>query len=652
MKDERLFDMRVLVDKLNAWAKEYYTLDSPTVSDETYDAAYDRLLLLEKQTGVILPDSPTHRVGGQILDKFQEHRHLTRLYSLDKAQSFGELKSWYDKIVKDAPSAEFTVELKYDGLTLNLTYDGGKLLTGATRGKGVVGENVTAQAKTIKSAPLSIGFDKLIEIQGEAIMHLSALKKYNDLHADDTIKNARNGAAGAIRNLDPSVTASRNLDVVCYSVGYDGGSGVRSQESLVRFLRDNGFRTSDYFKKVKTFEEIKNCIEEIGASREQLDFLIDGAVVKVNDFSIRENLGFTDKFPRWAIAFKFKAEEVVTTLKSVEWQVGRTGKLTPLGHLEPIELCGATISRATLNNYDDVLRKNLSVNSLVFVRRSNDVIPEVLGLAETTEKSKPILPPEVCPVCGTPLVTKGANLFCPNTYGCEKQIEARLAHFCSKNAFDIEGVSKKTILQLMQIGVSSPIDLYSLTKEKLLALDGFKDKKAQNFINAIEKSKSVRLSSFIYGLGIENVGIVTAREFARVFNSVDDLSAAPRERLIEIDDVGEVVAQNVIDFFDGEYGKALVGGLKAIGINPRFVSEKTDGVFSGKKIVLTGSLTSYTRSAAALEIEKRGGTVATSVTNDVNLVIAGSDAGSKLTKAVEKGIEIWDESAFVDALKN
>lgn len=652
MKDERLFDMRVLVDKLNAWAKEYYTLDSPTVSDETYDAAYDRLLLLEKQTGVILPDSPTHRVGGQILDKFQEHRHLTRLYSLDKAQSFGELKSWYDKIVKDAPSAEFTVELKYDGLTLNLTYDGGKLQTGATRGKGVVGENVTAQAKTIKSAPLSIGFDKLIEIQGEAIMHLSALKKYNDLHADDTIKNARNGAAGAIRNLDPSVTASRNLDVVCYSVGYDGGSGVRSQESLVRFLRDNGFRTSDYFKKVKTFEEIKNCIEEIGASREQLDFLIDGAVVKVNDFSIRENLGFTDKFPRWAIAFKFKAEEVVTTLKSVEWQVGRTGKLTPLGHLEPIELCGATISRATLNNYDDVLRKNLSLNSLVFVRRSNDVIPEVLGLAETTEKSQPILPPDVCPVCGTPLVTKGANLFCPNTYGCEKQIEARLTHFCSKNAFDIEGVSKKTILQLMQIGVSSPIDLYSLTKERLLSLDGFKDKKAQNFINAIEKSKSVRLSSFIYGLGIENVGIVTAREFARVFNSVDDLSAAPQERLIEIDDVGEVVAQSVIDFFDGEYGKALVGGLKSIGINPRFVSEKTDGVFSGKKIVLTGSLTSYTRSAAALEIEKRGGTVATSVTNDVNLVIAGSDAGSKLTKAVEKGIEIWDESAFVDALKN
>ncbi len=652
MKDERLFDMRVLVDKLNAWAKEYYTLDSPTVSDETYDAAYDRLLLLEKQTGVILPDSPTHRVGGQILDKFQEHRHLTRLYSLDKAQSFGELKSWYDKIVKDAPSAEFTVELKYDGLTLNLTYDGGKLQTGATRGKGVVGENVTAQAKTIKSAPLSIGFDKLIEIQGEAIMHLSALKKYNDLHADDTIKNARNGAAGAIRNLDPSVTASRNLDVVCYSVGYDGGSGVRSQESLVRFLRDNGFRTSDYFKKVKTFEEIKNCIEEIGASREKLDFLIDGAVVKVNDFSIRENLGFTDKFPRWAIAFKFKAEEVVTTLKSVEWQVGRTGKLTPLGHLEPIELCGATISRATLNNYDDVLRKNLSVNSLVFVRRSNDVIPEVLGLAETTEKSQPILPPDVCPVCGTLLVTKGANLFCPNTYGCEKQIEARLTHFCSKNAFDIEGVSKKTILQLMQIGVSSPIDLYSLTKERLLSLDGFKDKKAQNFINAIEKSKSVRLSSFIYGLGIENVGIVTAREFARVFNSVDDLSAAPQERLIEIDDVGEVVAQSVIDFFDGEYGKALVGGLKSIGINPRFVSEKTDGVFSGKKIVLTGSLTSYTRSAAALEIEKRGGTVATSVTNDVNLVIAGSDAGSKLTKAVEKGIEIWDESAFVDALKN
>lgn len=656
MKDVQLDAMRALVDQLNVWAKEYYTLDAPSVSDEKYDAAYDRLLLLEKQTGIVLPDSPTHRVGGQTLDKFEEHKHLTRLYSLDKAQSFGELKSWYEKIVKDAPDAEFTVELKYDGLTLNLTYDKGKLVTGATRGKGVVGENVTGQAKTIKSAPLSIGFDKLIEIQGEAIMHLSALEKYNKNHPDDTIKNARNGAAGAIRNLNPAVTASRNLDVVCYSVGYDGGSGVRSQEELVRFLRDNGFRTSDYFKKVRTFEEIKQCIEEIGAARDSLDFLIDGAVVKVNDFSIRENLGFTDKFPRWAIAFKFKAEEVTTVLKSVEWQVGRTGKLTPLGHLEPIELCGATISRATLNNYDDILRKNLSVNSLVFVRRSNDVIPEVLGLAEKTAKSRPILPPEVCPVCDSPLVNKGANLYCPNTYGCEKQIEARITHFCSKNAFDIEGISNKTVLQLMQIGVTTPLDLYSLTKEQLITLDAFSDKKqkykkAQNLINAIEKSKSVLLPNFIYGLGIDNVGVVTAKELARIFKNVDGLSAATQEQLVAIDDVGEIVAQSIIDFFNGDYGRNLVVGLKSKGIDPQFASARSEGVFSGKKVVLTGTLSSFTRSAAALEIEKRGGTVASSVTNDTNLVVAGTDAGSKLLKAKEKGIEIWDEDTFVAALK-
>lgn len=651
MEKTKFETMQELVDQLNLWAKEYYTLDAPSVEDETYDAVYDRLVLMEKQTGIVLPDSPTHRVGGEVLDKFVPHFHLTRLYSLDKAQSFGELQSWYDKIVKDYPNADFTVELKYDGLTLNLTYERGKLKTVATRGDGVKGETVTKQAKTIKSAPLSVNFDQTIEIQGEAIMRLSVLEEYNKNHPEETLKNARNGAAGAIRNLNTVVTAQRNLDVVCYSLGFDGGTMIKTQTQLVDFLKNNGFLTNAYFKNVKSFEEIKQCIEEIGNSRESLDFLIDGAVIKVNDFALREELGYTDKFPRWAIAFKFKAEEVTTTLKSVEWQVGRTGKLTPLGHLEPVELCGATISKATLNNYDDIIRKNLSVGSLVFVRRSNDVIPEVLGLAEKTLQSQPILPPTECPVCGTELTKKGANVFCPNTYGCSKQIEARLTHFCSKNAFDIEGVSQKTIVQLMKQGVRTPLELFSLTKEDLSKLEGFKDKKIQNFIDAIQKSKSIALPNFIYGLGIENIGVVTARELAKVFGSVENLQKAKFEELVAIEEVGEVVAQSVLEFFAGEYGKTLVEGLKKIGINPTFKQASNDGVFSGKKIVLTGTLQTFSRGDATKEIEKRGGTVSSSVTKDTNLVVAGADAGSKLQKAIKLSIEVWDEETFLQSLK-
>ncbi|MBR5251174.1 MAG: NAD-dependent DNA ligase LigA, partial [Clostridia bacterium] len=570
MENNQTTIMQELVDQLNLWAKEYYTLDAPSVSDETYDALYDRLLLLEKQTGIVLPDSPTHRVGGEVLTKFLPHTHLSRLYSLDKAQTYEQLKSWYDKIIKEDKDADFTVEYKYDGLTLNLTYQEGKLTTVSTRGNGIEGETVTAQAKTIKSAPLTLNFDKTVEIQGEAIMRLSALERYNKKHPQDQLKNARNGAAGAIRNLDTSVTKSRNLDVVCYSLGYDGGTGIETQTELVDFLKSNGFLTNAYFKKVKTFDEIKNSIEEINSTRDNLDFLIDGVVIKVNSFALRDKLGFTDKFPRWAIAFKFKAEEVVTRLNSVEWQVGRTGKLTPLGLLQPVELCGATISKATLNNYDDIQRKNLQIGSLVFLRRSNDVIPEILGTAEVTPDSQPILQPDICPVCQTKLVQKGANLFCPNTYGCTKQIEARLTHFCSKNAFDIEGISQKTIVQLLKQGIVTPDQLYSLTADDLYKLDSFKEKKVKNFLNALTNSKQVELANYIYALGIDNVGIVTARELAKIFGTVQNLANAKFEQLVEIDEIGEVVAQSILDFFASPYGKNLIDGLNKVGISPTY----------------------------------------------------------------------------------
>ena len=643
LKENNAADMRQMVDQLNRWAHEYYVLDAPSVPDTVYDALYDRLVLLEKQTGVTLPDSPTHRVGGQPLKSFSQHRHLKRLYSLDKVQSFGQLREWLQKVNAAVGEVLFTVELKYDGLTINVTYDDGNFVGAATRGNGVVGEDVTQQVKTIRTVPLSIPFEGKCELQGEGIMKLSELDRYNHKHPSDRLKNARNAAAGAIRNLDPKVTAERNLDVVFYSSGYEEGLGVASQRELVEFLRHNGMVTNHVFRTAKTFEEIKAVIEEIGAMRSSLDFLIDGVVIKVDDFAIREQLGFTDKFPKWAVAYKFDAEQVTTRLVDVEWQVGRTGKLTPIGNLEAVELCGATIRRATLNNYGDILRKRLKRDALVFVRRSNDVIPEILGAAEEGGEEIPM--PERCPACGGELQQAGANLYCVNAENCPPQIAARISHYCSRPACDIEGISDKTVYQLMKLGVTSVADLYDLTKEQLLRLEGFKEKKAQNILDALEKSKSVGLAQFIYALGLDNVGVVTARDLAAKFGSVEALRQATQQQLTEIEGVGEVVAEGIVQYFSEKQNLDIIAKLRDAGIDPQLQKAAT-GVFSGKKVVLTGKLLNYTREEASKIIQNLGGEVSSSVSKTVNLVLAGEDAGSKLDKARALGIEIIDEEAF------
>lgn len=643
LKENNAADMRQMVDQLNRWAHEYYVLDAPSVPDTVYDALYDRLVLLEKQTGVTLPDSPTHRVGGQPLKSFSQHRHLKRLYSLDKVQSFGQLREWLQKVNAAVGEVLFTVELKYDGLTINVTYDDGNFVGAATRGNGVVGEDVTQQVKTIRTVPLSIPFKGKCELQGEGIMKLSELDRYNHKHPSDRLKNARNAAAGAIRNLDPKVTAERNLDVVFYSSGYEEGLGVASQRELVEFLRHNGMVTNHVFRTAKTFEEIKAVIEEIGAMRSSLDFLIDGVVIKVDDFAIREQLGFTDKFPKWAVAYKFDAEQVTTRLVDVEWQVGRTGKLTPIGNLEAVELCGATIRRATLNNYGDILRKRLKRDALVFVRRSNDVIPEILGAAEEGGEEIPM--PERCPACGGELQQAGANLYCVNAENCPPQIAARISHYCSRPACDIEGISDKTVYQLMKLGVTSVADLYDLTKEQLLRLEGFKEKKAQNILDALEKSKSVGLAQFIYALGLDNVGVVTARDLAAKFGSVEALRQATQQQLTEIEGVGEVVAEGIVQYFSEKQNLDIIAKLRDAGIDPQLQKAAT-GVFSGKKVVLTGKLLNYTREEASKIIQNLGGEVSSSVSKTVNLVLAGEDAGSKLDKTRALGIEIIDEEAF------
>lgn len=637
--DER---MKELVKLLNKYAYQYYVLDEPTVADVQYDALYNELSALEKETGIVLPDSPTRKIGGDPIKEFAPHKHIKKLYSLDKCNSYDELREWSEKIKKVAPDAVYTLEYKLDGLTLCLTYENGYFKGAATRGNGEVGEDVTAQVSTIKSIPLSVPYKGVFEAQGEGIMRLSALKKYNETAAEP-LKNARNGVAGAIRNLDPKVTASRNLDIIFYNVNYIEDENIASQRENIDFLKRNSFKTDMLFV-TSDIEEIIKKIDSV--DRKSLDFLIDGMVIKVDDLALRERLGYTDKFPRWAIAYKFEAEETTTILEDVQWNVGRTGKLTPLAILEPVELCGATIRRATLNNYDDIQRKKVKIGSRVFIRRSNDVIPEILGVSEDNG-GKEIPVPTVCPACGSDLVRDGAHIYCPNEGDCPPQIIGRLTHFAEKDCMDIRGVSEKSIEGLHEkLGVRFPTDLYSLTRDDLAQLDGFKDKKIDNFLASVEKSKSVPLDRFINALGIENIGKKSARDLAERFGSISELMKADEATLVEVDEIGDIVAESITSYF-GKHGW-LIEKFKEIGIDPKFnVVKPTGGVLTGKKLVLTGTLPTLTRTEATELIEKAGGTTSSSVSKSTDYVLAGENAGSKLDKARSLGVKIITENELL-----
>ncbi len=640
----KLEKMRELVDTLNKYAYEYYVLDEPTVSDKEYDALYDELISLEKSTEFVYPDSPSLKVGGEPIKEFVQHKHINRLYSLDKCKTFEELLAWDEKLVKAFGSKiEYTLEYKLDGLTLCLTYENGNLSVASTRGNGTVGEDVTQQVKTIKSVPLSIPHKGLMEVQGEGIMRLSALKAYNRT-AKEPLKNARNGVAGAIRNLDPKVTASRNLDIIFYNVNFSDEE-IASQQQMIDILKENRFKT----EKLLVTSDINSIIDAIKSiDRDKLDFAIDGMVIKVNDVSIREKLGFTDKFPRWAIAYKFEAEETTTKLKDVVWQVGRTGKITPIAILEPVELCGAIVKRATLNNFGDILRKKVKIGSRVFIRRSNDVIPEVLGVAE--EDGSDIELPSVCPSCKTPLVEDGANLFCPNEYECKPQINGRLVHFCEKDCMNIEGLSEKTISLLYdRIGLNSFEGLYNLKESDFEGIEGFKEKKINNLLSGIEKSKKADLAHYINALGIPGVGKKLAVDLAKKYGNISALANATKEDLILNPDMGPVTAEYIAEYFIRH--KSTIENLKIIGIDPSYTSVE-GGVFSGQKIVLTGTLQSYKRSEAAELIEKNGGEVQSFVTSATTLVVAGENAGSKLEKAQKNGIKIIDENEFISLINS
>ena len=647
--------IRELVDKLNEYSKAYYVLDAPKISDKEYDELYDELLRLEEQSGIILPDSPTQRVGGDPLPCFEPHTHIHRLWSLDKVRTREDLIDWGRRVERLAesqhlPRVKYALEYKFDGLTINLTYEGGRLMTGATRGNGIVGEDITPQIKTIRTVPLTIPFKGKMEVQGECYMKLSVLDEINKT-TDEKLKNARNAAAGALRNLDPRITAKRRLDCYCYNVGYIEGKKLETQDEMLGFLRENGFTVSDYLVFCDDIETVCDEIDKAEESRPHLDFLIDGMVVKVRDFATREALGATEKFPRWAMAFKFAAEETTTTVRDITWEVGRTGKLTPRASFDPVELAGATIRHATLNNYDDIRRKRVGIGSRVFIRRSNDVIPEILSAVEGDVPERQVEKPTVCPACGAHVEHRGVHLYCTNSLSCAPQIAGRLAHYASRDAMAIDTFSEKTAaLFVEELKLKSIPDLYDLGPQDYMGLQGFGERRINNLMAAIERSKDCTLGAFIFAIGIPNVGAKTAKDLARRFGTIEALRSATVEQLTEVPDVGEIVARSIVEFFADPSIATQVDRLLAHGVKPRPEEVQQDSPISGKTIVVTGTLEKLDRRQAEALIESLGGKAAGSVSKKTDYVLAGESAGSKLTKARELGVRVLNEQEFFELI--
>ncbi len=642
-----------LVAMLNRYAAAYYEQDAPLLSDAEYDQLYDELLKLESESGVVTNDSPTRRVGGEPLSAFLPHTHLGRLWSLDKVRTADGIRAFVSRARRAANADElmFALEYKFDGLTVNLTYDGGRLVQGATRGNGVVGEAILPQMRTITDLPLLIPFMGRMEVQGECIMRLSVLEAYNRT-AEEPLKNARNAAAGALRNLDPAVTAARKLNVFCYNIGYIEGHAFTEQVEMLSFLRENGFPVSPYIRWCKSADAILDEIALAEQTRDKLDFLIDGMVVKVADFKLREQLGATEKFPRWAMAYKFAAEETTAVVEDVTWEVGRTGKLTPLAHLAPVEFSGVTVQKATLNNWDDVQRKRVGIGSRVFIRRSNDVIPEILGAVPNDTPTAAVQKPVVCPQCGAHVEQRGAHLYCTNSLSCKPQIAARLAHYACRDAMDIETFSDKTAAQLIDaFGISTIPELYALRHEQLVALERFGAKKAQNLLDALEASKTRPLAAFLFALGIPNVGVKTAKDLARTFGTFIRVRSATREELLAIEDVGDVVADDILAFFSDPSIKAQIDLLLERGISPKEQQQtQSQKPLEGMTIVVTGTLPTLSRRDAESLIEANGGKASGSVSKKTSFVLAGEAAGSKLTKAQELGVPVLDEPTFLERI--
>ena len=666
--EQKIRRIEELAQLLNGYARDYYMLDQPSVSDQEYDRLYDELASLETETGHVLAWSPTQRVGDELLPGFGKYTHRAPLWSLDKAQTPEELQDWLERnqrFVADynasheeqLPQPAYVLTRKFDGLSVNLTYDvTGVLTIGATRGNGTTGEAVTQQLRTIRSIPWKIENDFLFEIHGEALMTRQAFAAYN-AEAAVKLKNPRNGAAGAVRNLNPAEIRRRHLSVYFYDIGYLEGPPFATYSAMVEFIIAKGFPTDGYFKKVSTWDEIRVLIEANIEERAGLDYEIDGLVLVLDDMRTRELMGYTIKAPRWGIAYKFEAEETITRLVEVEWNVGRSGRIAPTALLEPVELAGVTVKRATLNNMDDVRRKGVAIGADVYVRRSNDVIPEIMGTVVNDNATTPIEPPTHCPSCGTPLTLIGAHYFCENTLSCKPQLVKTMVHFTSRDAMNIEGLSEKTAEQFFEkLDIKKVSDFYRLTEDdlKILVKDPTKEsKRAKNLIRAIEGSKQPKLENFLYALGIQNVGLKTSRDLAAAFHNLEKIRHLTYDELIAVPDVGDIVAHNILDFFAAPEVQDEIDALLALGVQPREVEQVMvrENPFLGKTVVVTGNLENYTRKSIEEKLRELGAVPQGSVSKKTDYVLYGEKAGSKLTKARDLGVPVLTETEFEEMIR-
>ncbi len=655
-----------LKDLLNQYSYEYYTLDKPTVPDAEYDKLMQELLgLEEKYPELVTSDSPSQRVGGKPLESFEKVEHRVPMLSLGNAFNEGDLRDFDRRVRQDVgEQVSYVCELKIDGLAISLRYEDGLFVQGATRGDGTIGEDITTNLRTIKSIPLRLKENIDIEVRGEAFMpkrSFEALNIEREENGEELFANPRNAAAGSLRQLDPKIAAKRNLDIFLYGIGSTEELPIDSHSDGLDFLERLGFKTNPERRRCANIDDVIQFIEGWTERRPNLPYEIDGIVIKVDSFEQQEQLGTTAKSPRWAVAYKFPAEEVMTKLIDIELSVGRTGVVTPTAILEPVRVAGTTVKRASLHNEDLIREKDIKIGDYVIIKKAGDIIPEVVSVVEEkrTGEEREFAMPTGCPECGSELVRfeDEVALRCINPK-CHAQIREGLIHFVSRYAMNIEGLGEKVITQLFAANLIEDVaDIYRLDRDELLKLERMGEKSVDNLLNAIEASKSNSLEKLLFGLGIRHVGAKAAKTLAQVFETIDALQKATIEDLININEIGEKMADSVVTYFEKNEVSQLIDELKSYDVNmvykgPKLVNvEEIDSIFAGKTIVLTGKLEQLGRNDAKKELEALGAKVTGSVSKKTDIVIAGEDAGSKLDKALELGLEVWDEARLLQELK-
>ena len=635
----------------------YYDLDAPELEDFEYDRLIHHLMDLEEQyPEYASPNSPTKRVGGSAMNTFREVPHKVQMGSLQDVFSLDELRAFDERVRETVPEPTYVVEQKIDGLSVSLEYRNGELAVGSTRGNGLVGEDVTENIRTIRSIPLKLPQPlPLLEVRGEVYMPVNSfwrLVREQELREETPAKNPRNAAAGSLRQKDPKIAAARGLDIFCFNIQQLEGTVCESHEASLELMRSLGFPVSPDYKVVHTIEEAIRQIEKIGELRGKLGYQIDGAVIKVDSFADRERLGSTAKYPKWAVAFKYPPEEKETVLRSIALQVGRTGAVTPTAEFDPIELAGTTVSRATLHNQDFITQLGVNIGDTIVVRKAGDIIPEVIGVRNHPKDKPAYVMPIHCPSCGTLLVRdpEVAAIRCPNI-SCPAQILRSLIHFCSRSAMDIEGLGEAACELLLQQGLAkTPADLYRLTKDDLMRLEGFQTKKAENILAALEKSKQNELGALLFGLGIRNIGEKAAKLLAARFGTLQAVENATHEELLSIEGFGEIMAESVLQYFADDNNRKLCGDLLSLGLRP-WVPRQASAALAGMTFVVTGTLPGYSRDEIENLIEKNGGKAAGSVSKKTSYVVAGEAAGSKLAKAQSLGVPVLTEQQLLELIE-